>query len=389
MSVLRDIFRRKGRSILTITGIGIAVFALVVLGAVAENMNVYVKQLVGYYENVVVVVEAEDANFVGMSLGSRPISTEVVDRLRTQAGVRAISPQVNLLLDDGATSVVPHMVLGARPESPDYERWKVKAGRALRTGDTRALVLGYDLAQTRKLGVGDTMEVHGTRFEIVGVLDRTYVNLLDSSVFVPLADAQQMYYDALPETFKGDVKPEELVLQVNVYAAGGQDPDALASAVNRDVDGVLATGPTKMMGTVNGLIGLINAVVWSVAAVALIASVVSIVNTMLMAVGERTREIGVKRALGATRWSVARDVVVESGTMGLLGGVGGLVIGVAVALGLNTVVVAMTGTTALVPTFRLGVTALVFALVLGAVGGLYPALHASRLDPATAIARQK
>ena len=168
----------------------------------------------------------------------------------------------------------------------------------------------------------------------------------------------------------------------------GRTPTAWPPPMNRDVDGILATGPTKMMNTVNGLIGLINAVVLSVAAVALIASVVSIVNTMLMAVGERTREIGVKRALGATKWTVARDVLIESGTMGLLGGVGGLVLGVLVALGLNSVVVAASGTTALVPTFRLGVAALVFALVLGAVGGLYPAIHASRLDPATAIAKQ-
>ena len=81
MKVLRDIFRRKGRSILTIAGIGIGVFALVVLGAVAENMNVYVSRLVGYYEDVVVVVESEDANFVGMSLGTRPLGMDTVRKI--------------------------------------------------------------------------------------------------------------------------------------------------------------------------------------------------------------------------------------------------------------------------------------------------------------------
>jgi putative ABC transport system permease protein len=249
-------------------------------------------------------------------------------------------------------------------------------------------VVGYDLAERQKVAVGGSIDVRGQQYEVVGTLDRTYVNLLDSAVFVTLADAQQMYYQALPASFQRDIKPEDLVLQANVYTRREHDPDQLASALNRTFDGILATGPTKMMDTVNGLLGLINAIVWSVAGVALVVSAFSIVNTMLMAVGERTREIGVKRALGASRWIVARDVLVESGTMGALGGVGGIILGLLVAVALNAAVVAATGSTMLVPTPRLALGALLFAVVLGAVGGSYPALRASRLDPPSALAKR-
>jgi putative ABC transport system permease protein len=312
---------------------------------------------------------------------------ETVDKLRAHPGVSHVSPQVNLLLNDDYMAVVPPMVLGVDPgESNDYEQFGLADGRVLESDDRRVTLLGSDLAKQLDKHVGDTVDVRGEPFQVVGMLERTYVNLLDASAFVPLADAQQLYFESLPEPFRGGVKPDDLVLQVNVYTEQGADPDAVATELNRDIGGILATGPTKMMDTVNGLIGLINAVVWSVAGIALIVSALSIVNTMTMAVGERTREIGVKRALGASRWRVARDVIAESAVMGAIGGLGGLFFGAAIAFALNSAMIATTGTTILVLTGRLAFGAMVFAMGLGVIGGLYPARSASRLDPATALA---
>jgi putative ABC transport system permease protein len=386
MTVLRDIFRRKARSILTISGIGVGVFALVVLGAVAENDNIYVEQLTGYYKNAIVVVEESDANFVGMSNGNRPMSMQKIAELRAQPGVSEVSAQVNMLLDSKFMSVIPPMVLGAEPSSGDYKVFKLAKGRALQEGDRGVAVLGYDLAKKLSLGVGDNTDIRGERFEIVGVLDRSYVNLTDSAAYVTLADAQKLYYASLPETFRGNVKPEDLVLQATVHVKSGANADDVAMALNRDVEGVVATGPTKMMDTVKGLVGLLNTVVWSVAAMALLISGLSIINTMTISVSERTREIGVKRALGASRWRVAQDVLAESAVMGALGGVAGLLIGVLATLALNSAMVATTGTTALLLTGRLAIGAVVFATVLGTLGGVFPARYASRMEPATALA---
>jgi len=386
MSVLRDIFRRKARSILTITGIAVGVFAFVVLGAVAENDNVYVDQLVGYYEKAIVVVEENDANFVGMSNGTRPMSMQKIEELRAFPGVEEVSPQVNMLLEVDYMSVIPPMVLGSEPGSRDYADWPIGTGRQLREDEPGVAVLGSDIAKQMALTVGDTMDVRGSEFEIVGILDRTYVNLTDAAVYVSLSDAQQLFYDSLPEPFRGSVSPQDLVLQANVYVKQDQDADAIAGALNREVAGVVATGPAKMFETVNGLVMLLNTVVWSVAALALLISGLSIINTMTISVSERTREIGVKRALGASRGRIARDVLTESAIMGALGGFGGLALGVLVALGLNSAMIATTGTTTFLVTGRLAVGAILFAVVLGTLGGLYPARYASRLDPAAALA---
>jgi putative ABC transport system permease protein len=385
MSVLRDIFRRKSRSILTISGIGVGVFALVVLGAVAESMNVLVTKDSTYYDTRITVVEAKNASFVGMSLGSRPLAKAIIDKVRAYPGVREIGRQVNVQISDEFTGIPP-MILGGEPGSPDYAGYTIAKGRTLRPSDHGMAVLGQDLAKKRGLGVGDTITLRNTKFTVVGLFDRTYMGVMDSSAFVPLANAQQIYYRRLPDAFRKNVKPSELVLQVNVYGKPGENLDRLSERMTRDIGGILASGPTKMRAAQSQIIELINGVLWSAGLVALIVSIVSVVNTMTMAVSERTREIGIKRALGATRSTIRREVLAESALMAALGGVGGLAGGVLVALALNSATVAATGTSMFLVTARLVIGAFVFAVLLGVIGGLWPARNAARLDPATALA---
>jgi putative ABC transport system permease protein len=389
MNILRDIFRRKGRSVLTITGIAVGVLALVVLGAVAENQNVYVAKLVNYYDQVVTVIEKEDANFVGMSSGNRPMSAQKIEELRAYPGVEAVVPQVSLLLDTEYMSVIPPMILGMDAQQfIDRTPMKVASGVMGDSAESHITMLGTDLAKQLKAKVGDTVELRGGKFEVVGIWDKTYVNLLDSAAYVSLADAQNLYYASLPDAFRANVKPENLVLQAMVYAKPGVNPNTLARELNHDISGIRATGGEEMLRTVNGLIGLLNAAVGAVAALALLIGGLSIVNTMTMAVSERTREIGVKRAFGASRGRIRREVLAESAVMGALGGAGGVVIGAVIVVALNSAMVAATGTSALLMTGRLAVAAMLFAVIAGIVGGLYPARYASRLDPAAALAHE-
>jgi len=267
-----------------------------------------------------------------------------------------------------------------------YEAWEIASGRAIKGDESGVAMVGTDLARKLDAKIGERITVRGKRFDVIGIMDRTYVNLIDSTVYVPLADAQQLYYASLPEAFRAGVDPEDLAVQMQVYVQPGADPDAIAARMNRELDDVRATGPKAMGEVIQGLVALINGVLASVAAIALIVCVLSIVNTMMMSVGERTREIGVKRALGASRSDILRDVLFESAVMGGLGGLVGLALGVLAAWGLNAAVVAATGTSMLLVTGRLALGAMVFAVLLGTIGGLYPARHASRLDPATALA---
>jgi putative ABC transport system permease protein len=386
MSIFRDVFRRRSRSALTVAGIAIGVFALVVLGAVAENDNVYVQRLVGYFAGIVTVIDDQDANFVGMANGNRPLSTDLQAKLEAYPGVKAAYPEVMTLLEDDYVSVIPPMVMSVPPNMlEDYVPVTIAKGRAITGTERREALIGVDLAKGKKVSVGDTIDIRGKKFTVVGIMDRTFVNLIDSAAYVPLADAQQLFHETLPRAFQKTVRPADIVVQYSVRAKPGVDANELATRLERDFEHIKATGPAEMMDTVGGLVGLLNAVVLSIAALALLVCTLSIVNTMTMAVSERTREIGVKRALGASRWRVARDVLAESALLGALGGVIGLALGSATVVALNASMVASTGTSALLMTWRLGVGAIALAIALGLVGGMWPARHASKLNPATAL----
>jgi putative ABC transport system permease protein len=125
-------------------------------------------------------------------------------------------------------------------------------------------------------------------------------------------------------------------------------------------------------------------VLTGVAMLSLLVGGLSTINTMAMAVAERTREIGIKRAIGASRWRIRREIVFEASAIGLISGLIGLAIGAAMTMLFNDLG-RESGNVLFDLTLGTAATALVFATVLGGIAGFVPAWHASRLDPVTAL----
>ena len=136
------------------------------------------------------------------------------------------------------------------------------------------------------------------------------------------------------------------------------------------------------------MLALMNLVIGSVGAVALLVGGLTVVNTMLVAIAERTHEVGTKRALGASAGRIARDVLIEALVIALLGGLLGLAVGAVVITAMNGAVTAQTGMGLFLVTGRLAVGATLFAAVLGTLAGLYPAWYAARIDPIQALAHR-
>ncbi|HSK46758.1 MAG TPA: ABC transporter permease, partial [Coriobacteriia bacterium] len=359
MGILRDVFRRKGRSMLTVVGVAIGVFALVVLGSASENNRVYVDRLTGFYSHVITVIDSQDQGVMGMAAGNRPLLMDLQPRLESYDGILAAAPMTSTLLEDDYFSIIPPVAIPVSEGMWEHYLDVKLADGVFTDGTERGeVVLGSDLAAGRHLEVGDVMTIRGGRYSVVGILERTYVNVSDSAAYVSLADAQHLYWLTLPRAFQDSVDESDLAVSYNVMIEDGVDGDELASKLERDIQGIKATGPTEMMGTVTGITSLLSAVVFGVSAIALIVCGLSIVNTMTMAVGERTREIGLKRALGASRRRVALDVLAESALMSLIGGLVGLGAGVLAVNGINAVIVANTGTSTLLMTWPLAIGAI-------------------------------
>jgi putative ABC transport system permease protein len=199
-----------------------------------------------------------------------------------------------------------------------------------------------------------------------------------------LADAQRLYMQDVPEVVRGQVNQSDLVTGFVVYPTTGTDPEQLAATINEAVEGVNATGPKAFQEQVASAMGIFNAILYGIAIIALFVGGLSVINTMTMSVNERTREIGVRKAIGASDGQIVGQFLSESAIIGLIGGISGLFLGWVAATVANALLASRSLNLFLVSP-RLAIGAVVFAVLLGVASGLYPSLHAARLQPVLAL----
>jgi putative ABC transport system permease protein len=285
---------------------------------------------------------------------------------------------------------MPKIIVGrvaGSDEGLDQTSATLAEGRLLTTADeaSRVTVLGSDLARELRVRPGDRLDMRGVSFEVVGVLQPTLA-APDTTALVPLAAAQDLFLDSLPPTLQAALDPRSLATQLVVYPMAGEDeavvdgiaglPTKLATMTSADFD--QQVGSTTL---------IFNAIIIGVALISLVVGGLSVINTMAMSVTERTREIGIKRAIGGSRRRIIRDLVTEAGLIGLIGGVLGLALGAIVVLVANEAGAA-SGTILFDLTVGTAAFAVAFSTVLGMVAGIVPAWSAARLDPVQAIRYQ-
>ena len=383
MQILRNVFRRKLRVLLTIFGITIGVLALVVMGSMAEKINLLVAGGTRYYSGKVTVAAASSASV----FSTQPLSISKLPQVKSVPGVAEVSAGIGTLLStDASTSFgMPAMIEGSDMRGQDLESFKVSysQGRALTSADGGSVGVGADLVKKLSAKVGGFVTIRGEQFKVVGILDKT-LTAPDSSVWMTLPDAQRIFMQDVPEMLRSQVNQADLATSFVVYPTKGTDPEALAKAINLAVPGVKATGPSAFQEEIANSTRILNAILYGIALISLIVGGLSVINTMTMSVSERTREIGVRKAIGASDGQIVRQFLAEPAVIGFIGGVSGLILGwlaatVADALGQAS------GLTLFLVTPRLAIGAVVFAVVLGLVSGLYPSLHAARLKPVVAL----
>ncbi|MDI6900930.1 MAG: ABC transporter permease [Anaerosomatales bacterium] len=384
MRVLRTIFKRKLRAFLTIFGITIGVLALVVMGSIAEKLQLLVDGGVDYYADKVIV--AAPSAMAGFS--TEPLSTDVIAQIEEVDGVARAAGSVMMLLETDASSVnmgVPANINASDFREEGYETFQsdVVEGRKLEKDDRGAVVVGSDLVDKLGAEVGGTVDIRGEEFEVVGILGKT-LTAPDKAVQMSLPDAQRLLVADLPSAVRDTVDPETLITSIAVYLEDGYDPDEMAEVIQAEVDDVEAMGPEGFEKSVREPLKIFNQIIYAIAIVSLLVGGLSVINTMTMSVAERTREIGVRKAIGASDGAIMRQFIAESAVIGLIGGLLGLGLGALIALAGNQAGAA-SATELFLVTPRLAIGSVAFSLVLGVVSGLYPAWHAARLNPVEAL----
>jgi putative ABC transport system permease protein len=376
VEILSHLFRHRARTLLTIAGLAVGIFALTIIGSLGETFNA--------------VLAREEEAALGM-IHVWPASWERQLTPTTRRAVRQVPGVAGTLtslwadLADPAEEqetgfeLIPESLTAVDSDIPGLEygppaiRAGLLQGRYPHRGATDEALLDYDLAKAHGWDLGDTMLIRGRPFTVVGILERP-----------PLGGTRNAYVDyyTLRDMlhFEADYMPT-----LDVIPEPGQDPAELAARLEEQVPGVRAETPEQQMAEDRREFGILGAIAGVSAGLALLAGTLIIVNTMLMSVRERRHEIGLKKALGASDGDVVFEFLLEASTLGALGGGLGVLLASFLVLGVNQFTRARWGLALLTLTPRLAFGGVALTGLLGALAGAYPAWRAAREDPVRAL----
>jgi len=400
MEIVRNVTRHKLRSFLTIAGIVIGVLALTTMGAMAENFNALLDGGVKYFSSSIQVGPPDGQQ----SASLLPISK--VEEIKKIDGVAAAFPTYGFQAKPGAPPSfsfgVPDTIIAADPAENDWGNLKVTLaqGHQLETNTTGQVVLGSTIAKEFNKKVGDTIDLPikpvdakpdfiNHTFTVVGILNLTRT-APDAFAYINIADGQMLLRDSLPAELRSAFDVKAIAGGIDVYGKPGTsiaELDKVATRINAQVPGVKATKPSQIVDSFKQGGAIFTTITTAAALLALIIGGLSVVNTMFMAVAERVREIGLKKAVGATTLNIMGEFLTEATLIGVLGGLIGYGLGAAITIIVNGTTPPGQSTLFLL-TPALTIFAIGFATVLGAAAGVLPAWRAARLDPVTALRNQ-
>lgn len=357
---LRNLFRRRTRTMLTLMGIGIGIMAVVVLRALADGLIAGVTDMVAKRGMDLVAMQA------GTSMDLSTIDERVVKRVAALPGVKWAE---GFLTGYATLPELPFFVVfGYHPAGYGIRHFQIVEGEPLSAN--RQIILGRVAAENLDKGVGERLKIFDTPFRIVAIYE-TGVPFEDGGGVISLRDAQMLFKQPRKVSFMG-IKLENPDQAEKVRKLIEERfPQISVSMASDFADEVVDLRVTRFAA-------------WAIALLAIVIGGVGMANTMVMSVFERTREIGVLKALGWRRMRILAMILRESIALSAIGGLVGIVGGMAI----GQVLGAMPLMAGLVrPSFGPGllVQALAIALALGTLGGLYPAWWASRLAPVEAL----
>lgn len=371
--ILKNLLRRKVRSVLTACGLGIAVTAVVALLGIADGFERSFLELYRGRGVDLMVVRAGTTERVGSSLPE--LAGKQIAEL---PGVRAVAPGLMDMISFEQRQLIGVPIQGWAAGSFLFNGLRFKSGRSLQAGDDHKVMLGIDLAGNLGKTAGDTVEIFGEDFEVVGVYESFQFENISAVVLLP--DLQRMMG-----------RPGQ-VTGFQVIVEDGPDKEALVERVRREIEDLhddrgyplgLSARPTEEYVKSLSQIKMARAMASMTSLIALIIGAIGVLNTMIMSVFERTREIGILRAMGWRQARVVRMVLAESLLLSMVGAV----LGTLGAVGL----IKLLGTLPDAGFIRKSIAPVVMAegfllaLAVGLLGGLYPAFRGARLLPTEAL----
>jgi putative ABC transport system permease protein len=361
--VARSLAGRPGRNVLTALGIAIGIAAFVALVSLAESFQRTMDAMFASRRTDVSVVRRDSPDVLMSSLPEA-----MWPELARVSGVAAAAPVLAQML--WAEGLPAALVLGVASGTYLLDHFEILQGRSLRPEDEDSAILGHTLARRLGKAPGDDYEIESWSFRVVGVYDAGN-SLENSGAVVPLRRLQWL---------RGR---EDEITAVNLRVEAEADPEEVARRITARYHMAQAV-PTSETVQANEAFALARAMSWGTSLVALCIGLIGTLNSMLMSVLERTREMGLLRALGWRRRRLCALLLGESLVLGLAGGIAGVALGAALLEALLRYP-RIDGILTAGLSASIAGTAVLIALGLGLLGGLLPALRGSALSPTVAL----
>lgn len=376
---IKNLSQRKVRTILTILSIAAAVAVLFTLLSFNQGYEVALKdqlQQMGVHIMAVPMGCPFESATLVLKGGKIPayLDISVMDQIDKIDGIQIAAPSLMHGLirpEEGRTDIF----LGIDERTFELKNWwKIKGSYFKKSDD---IILGYNAALVELAEVGDQIYLpeYDKTFNVVGILESTGTQD-DGFFYIPLKTAQELF------------DKEQKITNIQIRVKDPAKAEAIASQM-QSIDGLSVLTMSELMGTMLSLMGSAKTLIFSIVLIAIVISALGVLNTVLMSVFERTREIGIMRATGASQKHIFSLVWLETLSLSIIGGILGIVIALVGAGQIETVIkkflpIAPQGSVVSLDPGNL-LLCLAFILGIGIFAGLYPAYKASTANPIEAL----
>jgi len=395
---IKNLRTRSLRSWLTILGIVIGVFLIISLLSLSEGLKATItKQLRSLGGEMIFVMTGDLSNPISMFLGGAKLEKEDVEAIKKTEGVDKVvtmSYQGSVVRYKDESKTV---LIAGIPWTDGLEVLQKFQGWSLAQGDWSAIrkkevLIGQQVANVtfkEKVKINNDLTVKGRKFKIAGILNSLGSKMDDSIVYMDMDSYQEITGEKRGSAQEAMVKIVEGT-SVNKVAENIKEnlQETRKRRTGTDVADFSVITSEKMGDIAGSILNVVQIVIFAFASIAIIVGGIGIMNTMFTSVRERTREIGIMKAIGAKNSAVLTIFFIEAGIIGFLGGIGGTILGVAFAKAIENY-----GQIHPIFYFSASITpgliifGLIFSFLVGCFSGFFPARRAAKLKPVEALRR--
>jgi putative ABC transport system permease protein len=386
--ILKNIFRNKARSSLAMIGIAIGIATILGLGLVTDGLSTSTEQALTAGAADFSVVSASpngQGEGPGGFGGSQQLINETtVNKIAQISGVESVAGVLRSSISDDSTNNTDQQPSSSNPGQPsmrmpttvlgidskNLEMYDVKVTNGSTYSSANEVIIGKTAADNQNKTIGDTVSISNQTFKIVGIYE-TGETMQDNGIIMSLTTLQNITNNT--------GKVSSILVKTN----DSSNADKTAQSIESKYSDLSTSTSLSGMDRMNSSLDIIKSAVWGISLLAILIGGIIVVITMIKSVSERTREIGVLKAVGWTKKWVMVMIIGESLILALIASIVGILIGVGVVeiLSLSNILQFIQPTYSL----TLFLKALGIGLLMGVIGGLYPAYRASRLAPTEAL----